>query len=127
MMKASELRIGSLVMVSGKVRKVAVIKPDAIHCRIDGAPHVLKAYSIHRFGLDKVEPIPLTEEWLVKFGFEKLYSEYTKGDLMIENEYTDKGVWNVSIGKYQSPTDMLFVHQLQNLFFALTGKELEIK
>lgn len=69
-----------------------------------------------------LQPIPLTEEWLLKFGFElknwgiKVW--YLKG-FEIDQHFYLKGIdWGVRF-KY--------VHQLQNLYFALTGKELTLK
>lgn len=69
------------------------------------------------------EPIPITEEWLLKFGFEKTPLGYFKKDgiiLVVEDFYYECLLGSVAkILKY--------IHQLQNLYFALTGKELEIK
>lgn len=56
--------------------------------------------------------IPLTEEWLLKFGVESIY------DFKIYND--DGDVFYYAVG-------CEYVHQLQNLYFALTGEELEIK
>tara|TARA_R110000868_G_scaffold328540_2_gene589371 strand:- start:610 stop:1002 length:393 start_codon:yes stop_codon:yes gene_type:complete len=76
-----------------------------------------------------LQPIPLTEEWLVKFGFEKLTSKsdgfivdsysYTRGVSFIvhfDGERLSTNFWQGNEKKY--------VHQLQNLYFALTGQEL---
>jgi hypothetical protein len=76
---------------------------------------------IHLFdGLSGLEPIELTEEWLLKFGFEKV----------AENDFI--------LGKYSlyyllyydgyrvSEITPKYVHKLQNLYFALTGKELVV-
>ena len=72
-------------------------------------------------------PIPLTEEWLVKFGFE--YTEIHEGF----NQYR-KDLLNLSITPNGFEIFLTFkwinikhVHQLQNLYFALTGEELTIK
>jgi hypothetical protein len=74
--------------------------------------------------------IPLTEEWLVKFGFED--NNYTF-DLMANRKKLSFGWYarvvssgvrrGFSMGKYKH---IKHVHQLQNLYFALTGKELEL-
>ena len=74
------------------------------------------------------EPIPLTEEWLLKFGFDydnetstySLLTSLRKCDLCIDILLSDgEYFW-----KY---VELKYVHQLQNLYFALTGNELEIK
>ena len=73
---------------------------------------------------NECQPIPLTEEWLLKFGFE--YSDLNG----------DSGLWKIPpfqiYGKYNQfiydyRLDVNYVHQLQNLYFALTGEELTIK
>lgn len=80
-------------------------------------------------------PIPLTEEWLLKFGFEeyRFYKDRISYKLVQERggDYFVTGEWfhkclsegNAVILNY----NLQYVHQLQNLFFALTGKELELK
>lgn len=74
-------------------------------------------------------PIPLTEEWLVKFGFKKDSNPFAGGvfDSPIMGNHID---YNSGIFTYRnystSLIDILYTHQLQNLFFALTGSELTI-
>jgi hypothetical protein len=71
----------------------------------------------------------LTEEWLLNFGFDN-YDELS---------FVDKGGFECKLGVildggvvYVSPTEgatsinCQYVHQLQNIVFALTGKELSI-
>jgi hypothetical protein len=80
-------------------------------------------YNTSGFLLETLKPIELTEEWLQKFGFE-LYDSvefrhfYRKNDFDLNQDYQPIDFDCIEI-KY--------VHQLQNLYFALTGKELEIK
>ena len=82
-----------------------------------------------------VKGIPLTKEWLIKFGFK--YTEqgwyYLRfGDnsitINIKGNRTVLGsrkavreAWNIDLNH------ALQVHQLQNLFYVIEGKELEIK
>jgi hypothetical protein len=81
----------------------------------------------------EIEPIPLTVEWMAKLGFEWnatdkryyiqigniLYLEFdTDFDCFIAPEsWAGSCPWN----------NVKHVHQLQNLYFNLTGNELEIK
>jgi hypothetical protein len=84
-------------------------------------------------GSEEVTPIPLTEEWLVKLGvddknkdqlFDINYCTYHKGT----------NTFNYIIGYYFNNEDYVdyvtkeiqYVHQLQNLYFALTNTELTI-
>jgi len=70
-----------------------------------------------------VEPIPLTEEWLVKFGFKRSSTpnQLTLGRFSYELSYSDLYYGLSRMGKCK------YLHQLQNLYFALTQEELEIQ
>lgn len=77
-------------------------------------------------------PIPLTEEWLERFGFQKAASGwYEKGCFAVHLDWfygqKTRVVWEEQDVFNQIPHDITYVHQLQNLYFALTGEELEIK
>ena len=93
---------------------------------------------------DFIRPIPLTEAWLKKFGFEKfemkgyksrkwtlINSLYTSDYFYLINgeghsKYKGQAVFNCR--KYGKQLSQLkYVHQLQNLYFALTNKELKLK
>lgn len=91
---------------------------------------------------DQFSPIPLTEYWLLRMGFSIGYGVFknglyrdTFGDkvLLIEKPilYSNHAVLvKIDGGKKLVLTvceTLGYVHQLQNLFFALTGQELEIK
>jgi hypothetical protein len=82
------------------------------------------------------EPILLTEEWLLKFGFEKddVFDKFFTY-LPIHDLCMDKLSFRVDEGficyesiKYRTLLKHIqYVHSLQNLYFALTNQELEIK
>lgn len=95
---------------------------------------------------DLIEPIPLTEQWLVKFGFEKVIYESDETGYGTDYELDIKGVGCISYSddfscalfgsKESSKNELGFlpnwdnckhVHSLQNLYFALIGEELKIK
>lgn len=70
-----------------------------------------------------VKPIPLTEKWLLKFGFEKDDYLYYKDSFtynIISKELYYKSKYPIKA------KDIKYVHELQNLFFAITGTELEL-
>jgi hypothetical protein len=131
-MKASELRIGNLVDLNGlKSFPIESITRDGINVN-EGD------YGMwHLATWDEVKPIPLTEEWLLKLGISihsvKEFSSYASYESKIvlldyggKYEYViacgddGYGGWNYDTITIDS------VHQLQNLFFALTGEELTI-
>lgn len=77
--------------------------------------------------VDYFYPIKLTEEWLIKLGYKKDEFEIfsTQSKLFIypmENINSFKATWRGS-----SIREIKYVHQLQNLYHALIGKELTIK
>jgi hypothetical protein len=81
----------------------------------------------------KLDPIPLTEDWLIKFGFEKKDSGYVKEGF---NTIADYGSQHVSLheggaqlefGYYENQLDCSFVHSLQNLYYAIMGEDLTIR
>ena len=82
---------------------------------------------------NETHPIPLTEEWLERFGF-KLPAHSWIGDKFHLSEYGEGskhpngGVWVVAMNKNNAIiAEIQYVHQLQNLYFALVGEELTIK
>jgi hypothetical protein len=83
-----------------------------------------------------LEPIPLTEEWLFELGFKKeeesnFYKKNInhKGRIWI-NIQVDGGVGceiGTLAGYSAGFVDCKHIHQLQNLYFILTGEELTFK
>ena len=80
-------------------------------------------------------PIPLTEEWLVKFGFEISGVTGKKGKYIVwlydNKEYCflihneKDSLDNNDLRVFSTPlANIKHVHQLQNLYHALTGEEL---
>lgn len=88
--------------------------------------------SHHDFGFKSISPIPITEEWLLKMGFIEDSVQYEDQE---DFYFFKKDVFYID-GNSLQPYDAGFpianykiehVHQLQNLYFALTGEELEFK
>jgi hypothetical protein len=114
MIQANELRIGNWVQ-----------HPDSPN------PHQVNTYGILNQSEKNIfEPISLTEDWLLKFGFETWHKRdwdiggVGDGQLLTVTTYAKNPivrVWNQDI------IHINYVHQLQNLYFALTGTELELK
>ena len=73
------------------------------------------------------KPIPLTEEWLVRFdvlfGFNHCGSYYSF-ELGLDG-YDLRLNYGIGLSKYIGSCK--YLHQLQNLYFALTNEELTIK
>ncbi len=116
-MKASELRIGNLIswISSGNIEKV--IKIDINY--------------INDVSESDLNPIQLTSEWLLKFEFNSIVSK--KRNYCIDWSVKDKFEITeihfnafVYYGKNEEPIYVTSVNKLQNLYFALTGKELKL-
>ena len=125
-MKPTELRIGNLIY----------------NCI--GEPFKVNATTIGSFGLGVItlgnfKPIPLTEDWLERFGFVKMTTTTTSFD----DEYIDgtdryrtrHPTWALTSEKklvalmrgFRIANELQFVHQWQNLYYALTGIEITIE
>lgn len=80
---------------------------------------------------ENYEFIPLTAEWLVRFGFkndEGWSIDISEGDGRFDwfciAEVRGGFYYSVGGNEYIIGKEIKWVHQLQNLYFALTGKEL---
>jgi hypothetical protein len=120
-MKAAELRIGNYVKGLGFniFWIVEGIENDFIYSS--------KAWRL----LSCFEPIPLTEEWLLEFGFEKEYINQTGCDFFRFGEheifyYPEKKEFKYDMLILSDGVNIKHIHQLQNLYFALAGEELTI-
>lgn len=123
MIKASELRVGNLVKWEDQNVSVLELKRLGVELGYyKDSIGFLRNYK-------DVQPIPLTEEWLLKFGLEwsgkgaQWLTKFTpcgKALVYIEEHYFKFCGITIEI-------QIKYVHQLQNLYFALTGEELTIK
>lgn len=157
-MKATELRIGNYFIYDGRENIVNGVLNKNGGWRID-FKNECKCKLIQN-----CQSIPLTEDWLLKFGFDKkdqnirlgngqdwqpeyprtIQNDYVKDDYFtvrfeewhyISKEeitidktvYITLGEWYSQITEGTNDVEIKYVHQLQNLYFALTNEELTIK
>lgn len=127
-MKLQELRIGNLVTYNPNcVDKGTKIIPLEVECIYGGefsnSVRLNDGYD-NEYGVDEILPILITEEWLLKLGFEpvNILHDGTKVFRAEPYFYFKDGIGRISI---HAP-EIKYVHQLQNLYFALTGEELTI-
>jgi len=141
-MEANELRIGNYVYLTadGHEDEPDLVKWDIID------------YEYYTDKMDYIQPIPLTEEILLKCGFEvekyiatgdfylcgkKVISinrrsykiiisadDYSNWNFLVDSNYLYK---DISREIKQNILPFQYLHQLQNLYFALTNQELEVK
>lgn len=140
-MKANELMIGNWVLTENGEMQIIVISEncDVIKHHADGG------YTTGHVPVKDLQPIKLTEDWLVKFGFVKNNRHYTK-DMYDDKfmavyfpieQYKDGSDYEVQLyGEMHSQisvdvfnvrnTAIKYVHQLQNLYFIITGTPLTL-
>jgi hypothetical protein len=118
-MKANELRIGNYVKCND----------------VNMAPYFMVTASFLKQNENEmswfVEPIQLTKEWLLKIGFEFVVDTwYLNGFSLWETEWgDDKGETGIGYfyelrEKGMMDKHIKYIHQLQNLYYSLTGEEL---
>ena len=110
-MKASELRIGNFV-----------VPPETPF-----EPIIINLDGLQYYGDDLI-PVKPTEQFLLNLGFEKDF----EGDFMMQwrgvtfyyrlSDFSFRRDFNVKTKLNVIPIE--YIHQLQNLYFALTGEEL---
>lgn len=123
-MKASELRIGNLVYRTNKLTKEKLTIELTASCILDIHANGEMSSFIY-------EPIQSTEEWLFKFGIEKLKHSNEWCFIMINGFELSIHLSGYEIcfgnGQIYLKGDFKYVHKIQNLYFALTNEELTIK
>lgn len=129
-MKANELRIGNYYEYF-IVDKLDSRKEWWQLSKIDTTD---LSYLVNNDDDEDFRPIPLTEEWLFKFGF-SVINESSAGK---RYGYVINGVFNSDltftfwkttkeVGKFfRGDLELKSVHQLQNLYFALTNEEIKL-
>ena len=128
-MRSNELRLGNWVLNNGKPYQILNgIDNNYIY----GLDSVILDSHIYKSSLEYIDPITLTEEILLKCGFESdyksIYAKYIPNDggyFHIKYNSHNNGFYLVLHGFYVARIKHL--HQLQNLYFALTGEELNIE
>lgn len=127
-MKANELRIGNIIYTTKRLlddnsfsTKDSDYRPIYIS-GIDGEN--LRDSHGYTYYIENYKPIPLTSEWLAALGFEDERLDLGD-DWYTLYSYNDEGF--VFMRNNERLRVIKHVHQLQNLYFALTGEELTIK
>ena len=145
-MKATELRIGNLVYGINRRSEVhlpnetplKVWQIEIFNCEVlppDKNPAEAESYL--KISNVDITGIPLTDKWLLKLGFtfkvEELGARFYERQVGIDFiSFSKDGHWNINSGKsywymdrnFKSPK---YVHELQNLYFAMTGTDLIIQ
>jgi len=128
MIKASELKIGSLVArknhrnvdVIGIVRSIT---KEGTICLEQPDEEVFEDCDLY--------PVPLTNYWLTRFGIKNRGDHYlAPHEISLREENENSIGWTVTLGlqsAFHLSRRISFIHELQLLFFALTGEDLSLK
>jgi len=144
MIKTNELRIGNLIVWNPTLShpvttlhpmqievlsilqdKIGYISPGMKHRAEPFEDDLLQIETSYK-PMEELEPILLTTELLTKCGFETVVNkEYRKGYFVLEKLQDDnKEVFQFN--GFEIRPKISYLHQLQNLYFVLTGEELEV-
>ena len=143
MIEPQELRIGNYVESPSdsyadrpdKVKdfcfKVCLISKGIVKINIGhDAQQRFEEDPVYSYGFEDLKPIRITEEWLERFGFEYSDLNGDSGFWVIKHPNA-AGMVKILSGEdgftYNYQSRLKYVHQLQNLYFALTRQELEVK
>lgn len=128
-MKVNELRIGNYIQKEGRIGIVRDINSIQVGVFIESE----QVYEGWMYFSDKSSQkgrkgIPLTEQWLKEFRFEyneeiDMYYISRNGDMILSTDGYKQNPMPFQIGG-EVDGEIESVHRLQNLYFALTGKEL---
>lgn len=111
-MKSSELRIGNYYLSFGvDLKRVERLEKDK------------EIIDFH--------PIKLNEEWLLNLGFNSFafngYEKFTLGGYSFRLNKEKRKFKHRLWFTFFDEMEIKYVHQLQNLYFSLTGEELKLK
>ena len=142
-MKANELRIGNYLhfpFINKQVKVIGINAYEGIKGEILHKISLKNETDLYCERLDTLNPLPLTEEILLKCGFEKgsicYHNAFSlnvkKTDFYLRPSFIDGFYWGFNMNPKKLDCELndvmplQYLHQLQNLYFALTGTELEI-
>jgi hypothetical protein len=126
MIEIRELRLGNIIEFQpfsderGYYHAISSIHEDDTVRFMNGKE------SVGCYHVELINPVHLTEKWLLRLGFEWDEITYSIGNIWLAECENGYNVWlhGLSMG---ITTRVKHVHQLQNLYFALTGTELTYK
>lgn len=125
-MEVKEFRIGNLVIYNGMIMRISEIcSPKPLKDKRYSDKYIIELFDgagLISCTLDDIEPIAITEEYLLKFGYWKL--DYKDSHFVIKGHV----IWkcNDLFMCEKNGIILKHVHQHQNLYFALTQTELII-
>lgn len=135
LIKLSELKIGNYLLYKGEIVHVTSLSLDIDDeyedtigfCKLGETSNEVAAWN--RSLYNDLERIPLTQEWIIKFQLHFSYGYEFAGIFNLFIEYGEP-ICSICLEQYSEGREPLpeikHVHQFQNLFSALIGKELKV-
>jgi len=122
---ATDYRIGNIIQYNKEIESTGTIT-SLIADFVAGLDYCQIDYRTNKkHWLINIKPIEITEEWLMKIGYEKMpsgtYLQPNLGNFI----WFEEGLKCSIAGEYY-PENIKYIHQLQNLHFALTQRELAV-
>lgn len=121
-MEARELRLGNLIrdIETQRIGTVLTISKHPVRVQLEYSKLTQRLY--------EYEGIPLDEEWLKKINLVSVGGDFVRfNKLRCFLLKRDNSGYYYGLPNNSMRTEVKFVHQLQNLYFALTGEELTFK
>jgi len=135
MIQANELRVGNLFYLNDD----DLIENQHVYENI--AIHKITGEDIHMCEIDNqafnmfYKQIPISEKWLLKFEFKNHLKGFLLNGFLVKRGITMQNsiitgsnnvisYLSVQLGEYVVKLE--YIHQLQNLYFALTSEELTV-
>jgi hypothetical protein len=127
-MKLKDLRIGNILSSVSQEKETVIVKGiDAVNELV-----IMDTFSNWN-SLDNYEPILITPKWLERLGFEyfangsgRMYREALSVE--VDFLFTKEMILAITLhySEYHSfLRNIIYVHELQNIFYFVTGEELE--
>jgi hypothetical protein len=125
-MDAKEFRLDNYVYVLGEVRQIRGVSQYNQKHRTQTVVHYFEFDNTIGLKVIHLKPIPITEEWKDKLNLNE-FNELLGGTIEYQNGYVYIGGSDSVVNSQCFKVKIEFVHEYQNLYFALTNTELEIK
>jgi hypothetical protein len=127
MISCNELRLGNYVLVENRLQKITMINTDSV-CTMDGDQQEAGLSAEH--SPEQLFPVILNDDLLTQWGFvfHDYFHFWQKINAGIRSELDIDRDYNV-IDFMRKPivNKLTSLHQLQNVFYTLKGRELQPK
>lgn len=124
-MRPKDIRLGNYIQWDDDSKEI--IQVESIE---RGEEETKNMYFVNGGWIEDFLPVPISEDWLIKFGFTKDKTDnYFYGHPTYKTFYPiyKRGESFGFNGLGLSVKEFKYIHQLQNLYYSLTSEELTIK